>query len=203
MKQLFATHQPDTFVFTPENIEAAEKIIAKYPTGGRQSAVMPLLHIAQLQHENWLPRAAMDYVADYLGMPRIRVYEVATFYTMYNLEPVGKHHVQICTTTPCWLRGSDEIVKACEQHLGVKVGETTADGQFTLAEAECLGACVNAPMIQVDTTQDSTYYEDLTPDGVKEILIQLAQGQKPKAGTQNERHTSEPLGGATTLKKSA
>ena len=193
MKQLFAAHQPTDFALTDENLEKARGFIAKYPEGCQQSAVMPILHLAQLQNDNWLPRAAMDVVADMLGMPRIRVYEVATFYTMYNLAPVGRHHVQICTTTPCWLRGSEGIVEACERHLNIKVGETTEDGQFTLAEAECLGACVNAPMVQVDTPQSSTYYEDLAPSSMVEILEKLAMGEEPKPGPQNSRHSSEPL----------
>ncbi|MDP7546703.1 MAG: NAD(P)H-dependent oxidoreductase subunit E, partial [Alphaproteobacteria bacterium] len=134
--------QPDSFAFTPENLAAAKQLIAKYPPRRQASAVMPLLDLAQCQHRNWLPRAAMDAVAGMLDMPRIRVYEVATFYSMYNLAPVGEHLVQVCTTTPCWLRGSDDIVGACKAKLGIDFGETTADGKFTLTEVECLGACV-------------------------------------------------------------
>lgn len=192
MKQLFAAHQPASFAFTPENLVEAKKIIAKYPADQQRSAVMPLLHLAQQQHENWLPRAAMDYVGDMLGLAHIRVYEVATFYTMYNLAPVGKYHLQVCTTTPCWLRGSDDVVKACQSKLGIKVGETTADGMFTLAEAECLGACVNAPMMQVDTASTSTYYEDLTAENTAVLLDQLAKGETPKPGSQTGRQTSAP-----------
>lgn len=192
MKALFNAAGPATFAFTKENLAKADAIIKKYPDGRQQSAVMPLLKLAQQQNDNWLPRAAMDYVADMLAMPRVRVYEVATFYTMYNLAPVGTYHVQVCTTTPCWLRGSDQIVDACEKHLGVKLGETTADGKFTLCEVECLGACVNAPMVQIDTKSSSTYYEDLTPDSAKKILEDLANGKSPKAGPQSGRHTSEP-----------
>ncbi|MGH6983712.1 MAG: NADH-quinone oxidoreductase subunit NuoE, partial [Stellaceae bacterium] len=149
--------QPTSFAFTPENLKKAQAHIAKYPAGRQASAVLPLLDLAQRQHDNWLPRAAMDMVADMLGMPRIRVYEVATFYTMFNLKPVGKHFFQICTTTPCWLRGSDDVVAACKKKLGIGIGETTADGKFTLREVECLGACVNAPIIQVN----DDFYEDL------------------------------------------
>jgi NADH-quinone oxidoreductase subunit E len=138
----------------------------------------------------------MDYVAEILSMPPMRVYEVATFYTMYNLSPVGKHFVEICTTTPCWLRGSDKIVEACEKHLGIKIGETTKDGQFTIKEAECLGACVNAPMLQIG----DHYYEDLTPENTVALLNDLKAGKKPKAGPQSGRKSSEPLSGATTLK---
>lgn len=191
--------QPATFAFTQENAAKAKKIIAKYPKGRQASAVMPLLTLAQKQNENWLPKAAMDYIAEVLDMAPIRVYEVATFYTMYNLTPVGKHLVELCTTTPCWLRGSDAIVKACEKHLGVAVGETTPDGKFTLKEAECLGACVNAPMLSVG----DVFYEDLTPENVVKLLDDLKEGRTPKAGSQGGRVSSEPQGGATTLKKSA
>ena len=156
---------------------------------------MPLLDLAQRQHDNWLPRVAMDYVADMLGMPRIRVYEVATFYTMYNLKPVGRHFIQVCTTTPCWLRGSDEIVSACQKKLGIGLGETTADGQFTLIEVECLGACVNAPMAQIN----DDYYEDLTAERVTQILDALAKGEKVPVGSQTGRKGSQAAGAPTTL----
>ncbi len=193
MKQLFAAHQPNSFEFTSENLAQAKKIIAKYPDGQQRSAVMPLLALAQSQHENWLPRAAMDYVGDMLGLAHIRVYEVATFYTMYNLAPVGKYYLQICTTTPCWLRGSEDIVKTCQSKLGIGLGETTADGLFTLAEAECLGACVNAPMMQVDTAATSTYYEDLNAENTTALLDALARGETPKPGSQIGRQTSAPV----------
>ena len=150
--------QPATFAFTLENAERAKAIIAKYPPGRQASALMPLLWLAQQQNGNWLPRAAMEAVADQLSMPRVKAYEVATFYSMYNLHPVGKHFIEICTTTPCWLRGSDGIVDACRNKLGIELGQTTADGQFTIVEVECLGACVNAPMVQIG----EHYYEDLT-----------------------------------------
>jgi len=191
-----SVRQPESFAFTPENLAQARKIIARYPAGKQASAVMPLLTLAQKQNDNWLPRAAMDVVAEILGMAPIRVYEVATFYTMYNLAPVGKYLVELCTTTPCWLKGSDEVVKACEKHLGVKFGETTSDGKFTLQEAECLGACVNAPMAQIN----DTFYEDLTPENVTKLLDTLARGETPKAGPQSGRRSSEPASGATTLK---
>lgn len=188
--------QPEYFAFTPENAEQAKKIIARYPAGMQASAVMPLLTLAQQQNDNWLPRAAMDTVAHMLGMPPMRVYEVATFYTMYNLAPIGKHLVELCTTTPCWLRGSNEVVSACEKHLGIKLGQTTADGVFTLKEAECLGACVNAPMAQIG----EHFYEDLNAENVVKLLDALKRGEKPKTGSQAGRKSSEPAGGATTLK---
>jgi NADH-quinone oxidoreductase E subunit len=187
--------QPASFEFTPQNLERAKKIIAKYPPGKQQSAVMPLLDLAQRQHDNWLPIAAMEYIARMLDMAPIRVREVATFYTMYNHAPIGKHHVQICTTTPCWLRGSDGVVEACEKRLGIKLGETTSDRQFTLAEVECLGACVNAPMMQVG----DDYFEDLTPETTVKVLDAYARGEKPTPGNQSKRLTSSPEGGFTTL----
>lgn len=187
---------PQDFVFTAENLERAKHIIAKYPPGRQASAVMPLLDLAQRQNDNWLPRAAMDYIADMLSMPRIRVYEVATFYTMYNLKPVGKHFVQVCTTTPCWLRGSDEVVKACERKLGIGLGETTPDGQFTVIEVECLGACVNAPMVQIN----DDYYEDLDAASTEALLDALKRGERPAPGPVSGRQTSSPAGGPTTLK---
>jgi NADH-quinone oxidoreductase subunit E len=188
--------QPAEFAFDAANLAKANDVIARYPDGRQASAVMPLLDLAQRQHDGWLPRAAMDHIAEMLGMPRIRVYEVATFYTMYNLAPVGKHQVQVCTTTPCWLRGSDEIVGACTRKLGIGLGQTTADGQFTLAEVECLGACVNAPMMQVG----DDYYEDLDAASTEAILDALARGEKPQPGSQKGRQSSEPFGGPTTLK---
>jgi NADH-quinone oxidoreductase E subunit len=188
--------QPASFAFTPENLEKAKAHIAKYPPGRQASAVLPLLDLAQRQHDNWLPRAAMDCVADLLGMARIRVYEVATFYSMFTLRPVGKHFFQICTTTPCWLRGSDEVVKACERKLGIGIGETTPDKQFTLIEVECLGACVNAPIIQVN----DDFYEDLDGPATEALIDALTRGEKPKPGSVKGRQTSAPAGGPTTLK---
>lgn len=188
-------YQPASFEFTPENLKEAKKIIAKYPKGKQQSALMPLLTLAQKQHHNWLPRVAMDYVAHMLEVPPMRAYEVATFYTMYNLKPVGTHLIEVCTTTPCWLRGSDEIVKACQQELGIGIGETTPDGKFTLVEAECLCACVNAPVTQIG----HHYYEDLTPTTVRDLIRTLKHGEEPKPGPQSARKNCEPSGGLTTL----
>ncbi|HYH21451.1 MAG TPA: NADH-quinone oxidoreductase subunit NuoE [Azospirillum sp.] len=189
-------NEPATFAFTPENLERAKRIIAKYPEGRQASACMPLLDLAQRQNDNWLPRVAMDYVADLLSMPRIRVYEVATFYTMYNKVPVGRHMIQVCTTTPCWLRGSDDIVATCEHKLGIHVGEVSDDGQFSLHEVECSGACVNAPVVQIG----DDYYEDVSPEHMEKIIDALKRGDMPKAGSQIGRRSSEPVGGPTTLK---
>jgi len=184
------------FEFTPENIKRAEAIIRNYPTGHQRAAVMPLLDLAQRQF-GWLPISAMHYVADMLEMPKMRVYEVATFYTMYNRDPMGKFHVQICTTTPCMLggMGSDCIMDAIKENLGIEVGETTKDNLFTLSEVECLGACVNAPMVQIN----DDYYEDLSPKDMHEILDDIKAGKKPKAGPRNNRFACEPEGGLTTL----
>jgi NADH-quinone oxidoreductase subunit E len=187
--------QPATFAFTNENAAKAQAIINKYPPGRQRSAVMPLLDLAQRQSGNWLPRAAMDHVADMLNMPRIKAYEVATFYSMYNLKPVGKFFVQVCTTTPCWLVGSEHIVNACKSKLGIGLGETTADGKFTLVEVECLAACVNAPMVQIN----DDYYEDLTPDRIIAVLEALADGRHIAPGSQSGRHGAQAEGGATSL----
>ncbi len=187
--------QPKDFAFTAEYRAKAEAIIAKYPAGRQRSATLPLLDLAQRQHGGWLPLAAIRHVAEMLSVPEIRVLEVASFYTMYNLAPVGRHFVQVCTTTPCWLRGSDKIVEACEKHLGIACGDTTADGQFTVIEVECLGACVNAPMMQIG----DDYYEDLDADSTVKILQALQRGEQPQPGPQNGRQTSAPLGGPTTL----
>lgn len=194
--------QPESFAFTAANMAEAEKHIAKYPQGREQSAVMPLLMIAQKQNQNWLPQAAIEYVAKLCNMPAIRAHEVASFYTMYNLQPVGRHFVQCCTTTPCWLRGSDDVVKACRDTLGIDFGETTRDGMFTLAEVECLGACANAPMVQIDS-HDGTelFYEDLDYASTHELLMALKRNEKPKTGPQTKRKSSEPLSGLTTLTK--
>lgn len=202
---LTAPYQPKNFTFRDATL--VQEIIARYPAGKQQSAVMPLLDLAQRQvgedgatakppYGGWIPRAAMDEIARILSMPNIKVYEVATFYSMYNLAPVGKYLVQVCATSPCWLCGSDKIRKACEDHMGVHAGETTKDGMFTLVEVECLGACVNAPMAQIN----DDFYEDLTPERTKEILVALADGKQVPIGPQNGRQTSMAVGGATTLK---
>ncbi len=188
--------QPESFAFTEENMAKARAHIAKYPPGRQASAVLPLLDLAQRQSGGWLPRAAMDAVAQILGMAPIRVYEVATFYTMFNLRPVGRYLLQACTTTPCWLRGSDDIVAACTRKLGIGVGESTADGLFTLVEVECLGACVNAPILQVN----DDYYEDLDGPATEALLDALKAGTVPPPGSVKGRRGSAPAGGKTTLR---
>jgi len=187
--------QPASFDFTPENLERAQAHIAKYPSGRQASAVLPLLDLAQRQHGGWLPRAAMDRVAEMLEMAPIRVYEVATFYTMFNLRPVGRYLLQVCTTTPCWLRGSDEVVRACRNKLHIGVGGTTPDGLFSLVEVECLGACVNAPILQVN----DDFYEDLDGPATEVLLDALREGNPPLHGSVTGRRGSEPVGGRTTL----
>jgi len=183
------------FAFSAENRSRADAILSIYPDGHKRAAVIPLLDLAQRQNGGWLPISAMHHVADVIGMPRMRVYEVATFYTMFMRNPVGKFHVQICTTTPCWLRGSDEILKAIKENLNIEVGGTTPDKLFTLSEVECLGACVNAPMVQIN----DDYYEDLTENDMHEILADLKAGKKPPAGPRSGRYAAEPFGEATSL----
>ena len=194
----------ENFQWTPENAKAAKEIVARYPEGRQMSASIPLLDLAQRQigaetnTQGWLPIPVMEFVARELGMPYVQVLEVATFYTMFNLEPVGRFHVQVCGTTPCMLRGSDDVLKACYKR-GLKKGHTTEDGLFTLTEVECLGACANAPMVQVNDDN----YEDLTEESMGAILDALAAGKSPKPGPQIDRQTSCPVGGPTTLKKMA
>jgi NADH-quinone oxidoreductase E subunit len=187
--------QPESFAFTPENLVLASAHIAKYPPGREASAVLPLLDLAQRQSGGWLPRAAMEHVAQMLDLAPIRVYEIGTFYTMFNLRPVGRYLLQACTTTPCWLRGSEDVVAACERKLGIAVGETTADGLFTLIEVECLGACVNAPVLQVN----DDFYEDLDGPATGALLDALRAGNPPSPGSLIGRQASEPVTGRTTL----
>ena len=194
--------QPDSFAFDAESEAAIGPALAKYPPGKQASAVLPLLYIAQKQMQRhtgsaWVPRAAMNAVAERLGMPPIRVYEVATFYTMFHLRPIGKYHLQVCTTTPCWLRGSDDVVAACRAFTGITDwGETSADGLFPMTEVECLGACVNAPVLQVD----DDFYEDLDANSTRTLLEALKRGERPRPGSVTGRQTSAPEGGPTTLK---
>ncbi len=187
--------QPTSFAFDAANAEAARKIVLRYPAGRQASAVLPLLDLAQRQAGGWLPRSAMDHVAGLLDMAPIRVYEVATFYSMFNLNPVGKYHVQICRTTPCWLRGSDALRKVCESKLGVGLKQMTDDGLFTVSEVECLGACCNAPMVQIN----DDFYEDLTPESFGRLLDALKRGDAPGAGSQEGRRGSEPVKERHTL----
>lgn len=185
------------FEFTPDNLAKAKAAMAKYPEGRQQSAVLALLDLAQRQNEDGhhVTDAAIDTISEMLDMARIRVVEVATFFTMINLAPVGKYLLQCCTTTPCWLRGSSEVHEAIQSHLGIHNGETTEDGLFTLMEVECLGACANAPIVQVN----DDYYEDLDGDSVVRVLDALKRGENPPRGPQIDRKNSAPLGGPQTL----
>ncbi len=193
--------QPAHFAFDEESRAEIDRTLAKYPPGKQASAVLPVLYIAQRQMGRvtgspWLPLVAMDAVADVLSMPKIRVYEVATFYTMFNLRPIGRYHLQICTTTPCWLRGSDAVVAACRRATGIKGWhETSADGLFTMSEVECLGACVNAPIVQVN----DDFYEDLDHDSTLALIEALRRGEAPPPGSRAGRQNSAPTGGPATL----
>ena len=187
----------EKFEFTPDNLRKANKAIGNYPKGRQQSAVLTLLDLAQRQNENgnYVTNAAINVIANMLDMARIRVMEVATFFTMINLEPVGKYLLQCCRTTPCWLRGSDNILAIIESQLGIHNGETSEDGLFTLMEVECLGACANAPIIQIN----DKYFEDLDPDSMLKIIETLKHGDFPVHGSQTGRQQSAPLGGPSTL----
>jgi NADH-quinone oxidoreductase subunit E len=187
--------QPAGFTFTAENEAFARREMQKYPPGRQASAVLALLWRGQEQ-EGWVTKPMVEAVARLLDMPYIRVLEVATFYTMFNLEPVGDHLVQVCTTTPCWLRGSDDIVAVCKKHIAEKPHTVSKDGKFSWMEVECLGACVNAPMLQIG----KDFYEDLDGPKTEALLDAFRRGETPKPSPQNGRHSSEPIGGATTLK---
>ena len=184
------TNSASGFVFSSDNMKEAKRIIAKYPQGRQASAILSLLHMAQKQAGGWLPKDALEHVAETLDMPIIRVYEVASFYTMFNLKPVGKYLIQICGTTPCYLCGAADLKQACSKHLGIAEGETTKNKLFTIMEVECLGSCANAPMVQIN----DDYYEDLTEQSFIEILDKLAKGETVRAGSQIGRQSSEPVG---------
>ena len=188
--------QPQSFAFTSENEAWCADQIKKYPPGRQASAVIPILWRGQEQ-DGWVTKPMIETVAKMLGMPYMRVLEVATFYTMFNLHPVGDHLVQVCTTTPCWLRGSADLVNACKKHIHPQPHTLSADGKLSWMEVECLGACVNAPMLQVG----KDFYEDLDGPMTEKLIEALRSGKKPKTGSQIGRHTSEPVGGATTLNR--
>ena len=187
--------QPKNFEFNPASIETAKKIILKYPKGKQQSAVMALLYIAQKQNDNWIPLAAMKCIGKLLDMPYIKVYEVATFYTMYNLAPVGKHFVQVCTTTPCMIRGAYKLVEACKEKISEKENELSKNKSCSWMEVECLGACVNAPMLQIN----DDYYEDLDKEKTLKILDKILKGETPKPGSYRGRVNNEPENNRKTL----
>ena len=190
-----AEDQPGTFKFTVENEKQIKRIVAKYPKGRQASAVMPLLDLAQRQHDNWIPMKAIELIAKKLDMAEIRVLEVATFYTMFNLKPVGRYFLQACTTTPCWLRGSDEIMRCIKDRYGMDSGENSECGRFSLLEVECLGACVNAPILQVN----DDFYEDLDYATTAALLDSLEADNPIPVGSVTGRSGSESIGGATSL----
>ena len=193
--------QPSAFAFDADSDAELTMLIARYPAGKQASAVIPGLYVVQNQMKRdtgsaWVPVKGMDVLAEKLGMAPMRVYEVATFYYMFNMAPIGKYHLQLCTTTPCWLRGSDEVVAACREATGIKGWkETSADGMFTMTEVECVGACVNAPILQVD----DDFYEDMDGERTTALLAALRRGEKPPMGSTIGRQTSAPEGGPTTL----
>ena len=195
IQSIIAHEQPDNFAFTAENEEKIATILAKYPEGRQASAVMPLLDLAQRQHQNWIPMKAIEHIANRLDMAEIRVLEVASFYTMYNLKPVGKWFLQACTTTPCMLRGSDDMVRCIKDKLDISSGQTSECGRFTMLEVECLGACVNAPMMQIN----DDYYEDLDKEKTLEILDKILSGETPKPGSYRGRVNNEPENNRKTL----
>ena len=180
--------QPDKFEFNKINLEIANKTILNYPDGKQQSAVMALLYLAQRQNDNWIHLSAMKYIAKFLSMPYIKVYEVATFYTMYNLAPVGKFFFQICTTTPCMIRGSNKLVEVCKKNISKNESEISNNGKYSWMEVECLGACVNAPMLQIN----DDYYEDLDSEKLKEIIDKINNNETPKPGSYRDRVNTEP-----------
>ena len=187
--------QPETFEFNSESLAEANNIIKKYPKGKQQSAVMSLLYIAQKQNDNWIPLSAMKYIGKFLDMPYVKVYEVATFYTMYNLTPVGKHFIQVCTTTPCMIRGAYKIVEACKEKISENENELVKEKNCSWMEVECLGACINAPMMQIN----DDYYEDLDKEKTLEILDIILKGETPKPGSYRGRINNEPENNRKTL----
>ena len=190
-----AKNQPENFEFNSFSLDEAKKEIAKYPKGKQQSAVMALLYIAQKQNDNWIPLSAMKYIAKFLNMPYIKVYEVATFYSMYNLSPVGKHFIQVCTTTPCMIRGAHKLVEACKEKISENENEVSNDKSCSWMEVECLGACVNAPMMQIN----NDYYEDLDKEKTLKILEKILRGETPKPGSYRGRINNEPENNRKTL----
>ena len=190
-----AKDQPQNFEFNSSSLDAANKIMSQYPKEKKQSAVMALLYIAQKQNNNWIPLVAMKYIAKFLDMPYIKVYEVATFYSMFNLSPVGKYFVQVCTTTPCMIRGANKLIEACKEKISKNESELLTNKNCSWVEVECLGSCVTAPMMQIN----NDYYEDLDKEKALKILDQIVSGEKPKPGSYRGRLSSEPENNRKTL----
>ncbi len=188
-------NQPKNFIFNEKNLEVANKIKQNYPKGREKSAVMPLLYLAQKQNDNWIPLEAMKYIGKILNIPYIKVYEVATFYTMYNLSPVGKYHIQICTTTPCMIRGAYDLVNVCKNKINKNENHLSENNMCSWTEVECLGACINAPMMQIN----EDYFEDLDVSDVEKIIDKIMKGEKPNPGSYKGRKNSEPVNNRKTL----
>ena len=181
--------QPGNFRFSKENLLKAKKIIKMYPSNFKESPIMPLLSLAQGQNNGWLPKKAIEYVSEYIGVAEIKVLEIATFYSMYNLSPVGKYHIEVCTTTPCMLRGSDSMLNLCKKKLGIGLGEVSKDKNFSLGKVECLGACVNAPVVKIN----DDYYEDLNSQTLNKLIESISKDKKVKIGPQSKRNGTEPV----------
>ena len=180
--------QPENFSFSAKNILKAKKIIKMYPSNYKESSIMPLLSLAQTQNNGWLPKKAIEYVSDFISVPEIKVLEIATFYSMYNLSPVGEYHIEVCTTTPCMLRGSDSMLNLCKKKLGIELGEISKDKKFSLGKVECLGACVNAPVVKIN----NDYFEDLNSQTFDKLIDSIARNKNVKAGPQSKRKGTEP-----------
>ena len=187
--------QPKKFVFDKDNLTKANKIVKMYPKNYKESSIMPLLTLAQEQNNGWVPKKAIEYISKFLNVSEIRVLELATFYSMYNLSPIGKYHIEVCTTSPCMLRGADSLMLKCKEKLGIKVGELTKDKKFSINHVECLGACVNAPMMQIN----DDYYEDLDKEKTLKILDKILSGEKPIPGSYRGRINNEPENNRKTL----
>lgn len=181
--------QPGNFSFSKENLLKSKKIIKMYPSNFKESSIMPLLSLAQGQNNGWLPKKAIEYVSEYIGVAEIKVLEIATFYSMYNLSPVGKYHIEVCTTTPCMLRGSDSMLNLCKKKLGIGLGEVSKDKNFSLGKVECLGACVNAPVVKIN----DDYYEDLNSQTLNKLIESISKDKKVKIGPQSKRNGTEPV----------
>ena len=180
--------QPSNFCFNALNLKKAKELLKNYPPNYKESSIMPLLSMAQAQNRGWVPKKAIQYISDFIGVPEIKVLELATFYSMYNLSPVGKFHIEVCTTTPCMLRGSDSMLNLCKKKLGIEIGETTIDKLFSLGKVECLGACVNAPVVKIN----ENYFEDLNSQSLDKLINSLVDNKKIKIGPQSKRIGSEP-----------
>ena len=181
--------QPPNFCFNALNLKKAKELLKNYPPNYKESSIMPLLSMAQAQNHGWVPKKAIQYISDFIGVPEIKVLELATFYSMYNLSPVGKYHIEVCTTTPCMLRGSDSMLNLCKKKLGIELGEVSKDKNFSLGRVECLGACVNAPVVKIN----DDYFEDLDSQSLNKLIESIAENKEVKIGPQSKRKGTEPV----------